>query len=88
MLVAPHADPTDGFLDVLIIDELSKPDLFWSLPRIYKGTHLTHRKVTYQKAREVYIQTTQKTSLQADGELLGETPAYFKVLPAILSLAT
>ena len=88
MLVAPNADPEDGLFDILTIDNLSKPDLLWSLPRIYKGTHLTHRKVTYQKAREVYIQTTQKTSLQADGELLGETPAHFKVLPAILSLAT
>jgi len=86
MLVAPHADPTDGFLDVLIIDEMSKTDLFWSLPRIYRGTHLTHPKVTLKKARDVYIQSIQRTSLQADGELLGETPVRFQVLPATLSL--
>jgi len=87
MLVAPHADPTDGFLDVLIIEELSKPDLLWSLPRIYRGTHLTHPKVTLEKARDVYIQSMQQASLQADGELLGETPVRFQVLPAILNLA-
>jgi len=86
MLVAPHADPTDGFLDVLIIDDLSKPDLLWSLPRIYRGTHLTHPKVTLKKARDVYIQSIQQTSLQADGELLGETPVHFQVIPATLSL--
>jgi len=87
MLVAPQADPTDGLLDVLIIDDLTKPDLLWSLPRIYKGTHLTHPKVTIKRAREIEIQTKQQMSLQADGELLGETPARFRVLPAALNVA-
>ena len=87
MLVAPHADLADGFLDVLIIGELSKADLLWSLPRIYRGTHLTHPKVTLKKAREVYIQSIQQTFLQTDGEILGETPVRFQVLPAILNLA-
>jgi diacylglycerol kinase (ATP) len=86
MLVAPHADPMDGLLDVLIIDDLSKPDLLWSLPRIYRGTHLTHPKVTWQRARDVYIQPRQPLSLQADGELLGESPARFTVLPAALNI--
>ena len=87
MLVAPHADPADGLFDVIIIDNLSKPDLIWSLPRIYKGTHLTHPKVTLKKARDIYIHSKKQISLQADGELLGETPARFKMLPALLTLA-
>jgi len=86
MLVAPHADPTDGLLDVLIIDDLTKPDLLWSLPRIYRGTHLTHPKVTMKRAREIEIRPKQQMSLQADGELLGEAPAYFHVLPAALNV--
>ena len=36
----------DGLFDVLIIDDLSKLDLLRSLPRVYRGTHLTHPKVT------------------------------------------
>jgi len=87
MLVAPHADPADGLLDVLIIDDLTKPDLLWSLPRIYRGTHLTHPKVTMKRAREIEIRPKQQMSLQADGELLGETPARFHVLPAALNVA-
>ena len=87
MLVAPHADPADGLFDVIIIDNLSKPDLIWSLPRIYKGTHLTHPKVTLKKARDIHIHSKKQISLQADGELLGETPARFKMLPALLTLA-
>jgi len=84
MLVAPQADPTDGWLDVLIIDDLSKPDLIWSLPRVYRGTHLTHPNVTTVRAREIEISSPKQMSLQADGELMGEVPASFRVLPSIL----
>lgn len=86
MCVAPNADPMDGYFDVVIIGDLSKPDLLWSLPRIYKGTHLTHPKVSVTRAKEVYIQPERRMSLQADGELLGETPARFRVLPAALNV--
>jgi diacylglycerol kinase (ATP) len=86
MFVAPNADPTDGFLDVLIIDDLSKLDLLWSLPRIYRGTHLTHPKVTVQRVRQIDIESSQRIPLQADGELLGDTPASFHVLPAALNI--
>ena len=87
MLAAPEADPTDGLLDVLIIGDLNKPDLLWSLPRVYKGTHLTHPKVTMKKAKEIEVQSAELVSLQADGELLGELPAHFYVLPAALNVA-
>jgi diacylglycerol kinase (ATP) len=88
MLVAPHADPMDGFFDVMIIRELSKLDLLWSLPRIYRGTHLTHPKVTIKRVRDLYIDSTEPISIQTDGELLGEAPAHFRVLPNVLSLVT
>ena len=86
MLATPNADPTDGLLDVLIIDDLSKPDLLWSLPRVYRGTHLTHPKVTVTRARDIDVRPTQRMSVQADGELLGEAPARFSVLPAALNV--
>ncbi|MFC1937308.1 diacylglycerol/lipid kinase family protein [Chloroflexota bacterium] len=86
MLVAPLADPMDGWLDVLIIDNLSKPDLLWSLPRVYRGTHLTHPKVTTIRAKEIEVSSSKQISLQADGELLGEVPASFRVLPSVLNV--
>jgi len=86
MLTAPDADPADGFFDVVIIGDLTKPDLLRSLPRIYKGTHLTHPKVTVKRAREVEIRPVQPMAVQADGELLGEAPARFSVLPGALTI--
>lgn len=87
MLAAPDADLTDGLLDVLIIGNLSKPDLIWSLPRVYKGTHLTHPKVTLKKAREIKISSEEPIPLQTDGELLGGLPARFYIQPAKLNIA-
>lgn len=85
MFTAPDADLADGLLDVLIVGDMSKPDLLRSLPRIYKGTHLTHPKVTMIKAKEIEVNSSDgKMQLQADGELLGELPARFHVLPAAL----
>lgn len=86
MFIAPQADIKDGLFDIIIIGDLSKPDLLASLPRIYRGTHLTHPKVTFKHAREVEIQTKLRTALQADGELLGEAPARFTILPSALTI--
>jgi diacylglycerol kinase (ATP) len=78
MFTAPHASIDDGYI--------SKPDLLWSLQRVYKGTHLTHPKVTMKKAKEIEIRSAQPMQLQADGELLGQVPARFRVLPSALKV--
>ena len=84
MLIAPDADPGDGLFELLVIGDLTKPNLLWSLPRIYRGTHLTHPKVTGKRVKETGIQSKEPMAIQADGELIGETPARFSVLPAAL----
>ena len=86
MMPAPNADPGDGFFDLVIIEDITKPDLLMSIPRIYRGTHLTHPKVTLMRVREVEIKPTKTSAVQADGELLGEAPARFTLLPAALQV--
>ncbi|MFC1946215.1 diacylglycerol/lipid kinase family protein [Chloroflexota bacterium] len=87
MCPAPNADLTDGVFDLLVIGDISRPDLLWSLPRIYRGTHLTHPKVSLVNAREVSLTSARPLSLQADGELLGGLPARFSILPGALTIA-
>lgn len=86
MLVAPQADITDGLLDITLIEDITKPDLLWSLPRIYRGTHLTHPRVSLLRATEVEVSSASGLNIQADGELLGQLPARFSVMPAALNL--
>jgi diacylglycerol kinase (ATP) len=86
MLVAPEADISDGLIDLIVVGNISKPDLLWSLPRIYKGTHLTHPKVKCIKTKNVYIDSEAKMSIQADGDIIGETPAAFGIIPSALNI--
>lgn len=86
MHVAPDAVMDDSLLDVVVIGDVGKFDLLKSLPMIYKGTHGDHPKVTIEKAAEVFIDTSERVLVHADGELLGEGPASFKLLPSALSL--
>jgi diacylglycerol kinase (ATP) len=86
MWVGPKAAADDGIFDVVILKDLSKPDLVVSIPRIYRGTHLTHPKVQSLHGKEIQIEAQQRMFIQAEGELVGETPASFRILPAALNL--
>lgn len=86
MLFAPGADHRDGLLDVVTIGDLSKPDLLWTLPRVYSGKHLNHSKVTVQKVKELDIKSGDGISIEIDGELVGEPPARFYLLPGALKV--
>lgn len=86
MLTAPDADPSDGFFDVLTIGDLSKPDLIRSLPRIYRGTHITHPKVSVFRASTIEVFSFNGIPVQADGELISAPPAKFSLLPLALNI--
>ncbi len=86
MCIAPDAKPNDGLLDMVIIGDTSKSELMkiWSMT--YNGRHLNHNKVKLRKIRNVAIQCAEKVLVEADGELLGEGPVSFSVLPSALSI--
>jgi YegS/Rv2252/BmrU family lipid kinase len=84
MCIAPPADLQDGEFDLVILGDLSKPELVANVPKIYKGTHLTHPKVQIHKARQVYVEAQERMLVQADGELVGQAPASFRILPSVL----
>ena len=43
MHVAPQAVPDDGLLDVVVVKDVSRPQLWRKLPKVYRGTHLRDR---------------------------------------------
>ena len=87
MKVAPMADLSDSLLDVLTVGDFGKFELVRAFPRIYKGTHINHPKVRAEKANKVTVSSVDKLLIQADGEILGEGPVTFRLLPAALSIA-
>jgi diacylglycerol kinase (ATP) len=86
MQVAPHAVVDDGLFDVIIIGNLGKAEVLRVFPRIYKGTHIGYPKIRLERDRGITIESAQPFLLQADGELLGEGPVRFSILPQALDL--
>ena len=86
MHVAPEARLDDSLLDVMIIGDVGKFELLKAFPLVYKGTHVTHPKVRMEKATRIAIKSSERVLVHADGELLGECPASFWLMPAALSI--
>ena len=72
--------PGDAVLDVLIFKG-PKSDSFTMLPKIYRGEHLPHDHVQeFRVKRRLVIDADRPLPIEADGEVLGTTPATVDVL--------
>ncbi len=85
MQISPNSQPDDCLLDVLVMTG-PKSDSFTTLPKVYKGTHLPHRNIAELRASQLHIDADQPVPVEADGELLGTTPASFGIIPGVIRL--
>jgi diacylglycerol kinase (ATP) len=85
MQISPKSAPDDCLLDVLVMTG-PKSDAFTTLPKVYRGTHLPHRNIAELRAGQVLLDADRPFLIEADGELLGTTPATFGVIPAAIRL--
>jgi diacylglycerol kinase (ATP) len=85
MKIAPKATPTDGLLDVQI-EHARKKDAIALMPKIYKGQHVPHPDIFEAKRVSLSIEADRPLPIEADGEVLGETPATFEVLRDVVQL--
>ena len=70
MRAAPEASMQDGLLDVVILRETSRTGMVRLLPRVYRGTHLTHPACRVFRAASVQFSSTPGATVYADGEAL------------------
>jgi diacylglycerol kinase (ATP) len=73
MRICPGADLTDGLFDITVVGDCSRATLLRVFPRVYRGTHVGHPKVTVLRAARVEIAAEDVTGY-ADGEPLGPLP--------------
>jgi len=86
MRVAPYAKPNDGLLDMIIFGDMGKSEIMKIWTMTYNGRHLNNPKVKLRKIRSVAIQCAENILIEADGELLGEGPVSFSLLPSALTI--
>jgi YegS/Rv2252/BmrU family lipid kinase len=85
MQISPNSDPGDCLLDILVMTG-PKSDSFTTLPKVYKGAHLPHRNIAELRAAQLSIEAEPYFQVEADGELLGTTPASFGIIPGAIRL--
>jgi diacylglycerol kinase (ATP) len=85
MRVCPQADPTDGFLDVVVVEEVSKLRLIRSFGSVYRGSHVRFPFVKSFRVKSISI-AAEGPIVFADGEYVCELPVEIDVVSAALTL--
>jgi len=86
--VAPEALPDDGLLDLVLIPERPVADLAILAPQMLMGTHLSSASIIYRRAARITVSSKPGMWFNVDGELVGNEPAMFDVLPRALQFVT
>ncbi|GAC1480871.1 MAG: diacylglycerol kinase family lipid kinase [Candidatus Dormibacteria bacterium] len=84
MRMAPRAKTDDGLLEVVTIGDIGRFEAIRSLPLLYRGTHDRLKVVRFASARRVEVEADFPIGVEADGELVGSTPAVFEIMPKAL----
>jgi len=67
--ISPHAELSDGLLDVCILKWVSKPEFFRYVIKYLNGTHISDPKVLYCKATAVELTLAKPDVMHLDGEV-------------------
>ena len=68
--LAPQAILDDGYLDILIVDKISKFGILKYLPPLIKGKHLGMSVMHTYKTKKAHITSSTPLIIQIDGEIL------------------
>lgn len=87
-LAAPRANPEDGLLDVVVVEEPGVKEVLALAPAILSGSNYLHKEgVFFARAREVRVSTRPPgLEFTVDGEVIGDEPAEFAVVPRALKV--
>ena len=84
----PNISPSDGALNLCIVNVRQPFDYVKLVLRFMTGRHKDNPNVTYVPVRQqVTIATDEPLPVQADGEVIGNTPITVSVVPQALRVA-
>jgi diacylglycerol kinase family enzyme len=96
--LAPDVTVSDGFLDVFVVNTANMPTVMSALGGILgqEGNSVVAeevgavasqaRTIRHWRAKEVTVATSPVSSVQCDGEMIGDTPKKVSVLPAAIQV--
>ncbi len=89
MRIAPAASLDDGLLDVTVVGEMNRLQMLVNFPKVFKGTHTSHPKVSTFRATRVELESLDRAvpmDVYADGERVGPLPAAMEAVRGALTV--
>jgi diacylglycerol kinase (ATP) len=85
--IAPGAEMDDGWLDVALVEEIPWTRLLEAIPILLRTGDLRWPEIQRHRARRLVLRTDRPALVHGDGEILGETPVEFEILPGAIRVA-
>jgi diacylglycerol kinase (ATP) len=87
-LAAPRANPEDGLLDLVVISQVGLKEVLALAPAaLAKSDYLDTEGVFYARAKKIRVETRPGgLEFTADGEVIGDEPVEFEVIPHALKV--
>lgn len=85
MNIAPQASMADGLFDIQVFSG-PKRQAFTVMPRVLRGTHVTHRAVQRYVGNAVVVTGDDDLLVEADGELIGRGHPVISLLRGAIDL--
>jgi len=86
MLIAPHADPTDGFIEYVRWGPIGRLGLMKMLPRLYDGTHIEHPLASRKPVKQVEFDLDAPVDVMIDGEIATLDCKRLDILPGAMDV--
>jgi diacylglycerol kinase (ATP) len=86
--LAPGARLDDGWLDAVIVEDLTGFEVLGLLPQLLKSGELRTSHVKRVHARAVKFVTDRPCMFHGDGEIIGPTPVEIEIMPEAVRVLT
>jgi YegS/Rv2252/BmrU family lipid kinase len=86
MPIAPSADPSDGYLDLVVVGKTNFLLGTLEIPLTYSKYFVRLPNVHVGRAKSISIHADEPVHLDIDGEPIGSLPATFEILPKALEV--
>jgi diacylglycerol kinase family enzyme len=86
MMIAPDADPSDGFIEYVRWGPIGRLGLLKMLPRLYDGTHTDHVLAETRRVKRVEFALEGPVDVMIDGEILTLDCELLDILPGAMDV--
>jgi diacylglycerol kinase (ATP) len=87
-LAAPRANPEDGLLDLVVIEDVGLLEVLKLTPAVLADSdYLDKEGIFFARAKEIRVETSPGSlEFTVDGEVIGDEPAVFAAIPRALKV--